>query len=131
MPCFSPSSLRIRVAGLPSAAILTALAGFWGARTSAQQTTGPGKFLEPIIVTARKQTTRESDEEVTRQVESALHDDPYIFDAHVTVATNNGVVTLSGIALDYRDVFLMKSLVRKMTGVKKVVNDIDVQLGGD
>jgi osmotically-inducible protein OsmY len=38
---------------------------------------------------------------------------------------------LSGIALDYWDVIAMKRLVRKMPGVKKVVDDLDVRVGGD
>lgn len=130
MPCFSRSALRIRVTGLPSAAIFTALTGFWGTQAGAQQTPTSAKFLQPIIVTAKK-AAHESDEEMTRQVEAALRADPYIFHEHITIATTDGVVILSGIALDYRDVFAMKRLVRKMAGVKRVINDIDVQLGGE
>jgi len=85
--------------------------------------------LQEITVTARK--VAKSDEEVTAQVETALHSNRYIFSDHVTITSKNGVVTLSGIALDYWDVSAMKRLVRKMPGVKKVVDDLDVRLGGE
>jgi osmotically-inducible protein OsmY len=43
--------------------------------------------------------------------------------------SKNGVVTLHGIATDYWDVIAMKRLVRRMPGVKRVVEDIDISLG--
>jgi osmotically-inducible protein OsmY len=83
--------------------------------------------LQEITVTARK--VSKTDEEVTQQVETALHSDRYIFSDHVTIKSKNGVVTLSGIAVDYWDVIAMKRLVRRMPGVKKVVDNIDISLG--
>ena len=83
--------------------------------------------LQEITVTARK--VSKTDEEVTQQVETALHSDRYIFSDHVTIKSKNGVVTLSGIAVDYWDVIAMKRLVRRMAGVKKVVDNIDISLG--
>jgi osmotically-inducible protein OsmY len=85
--------------------------------------------LQEITVTARK--VHNSDEEVTAEVETALHSDRYIFSDHVTVTSKNGVVTLRGIALDNWNVSAMKRLVRKMPGVKKVVDEIDVRVGGE
>ncbi len=97
---------------------------------AAQQAPAPGRnALQEITVTAQK--ISKSDEEVTAQVETALHADRYIFSDHVTITSKNGVVILSGIALDYWDVFAMKRLVGKMPGVKKVVDDLDVRLGGE
>jgi osmotically-inducible protein OsmY len=80
-----------------------------------------------ITVTARKVSM--TDEEVTAQVETALRSDRYIFSEHVTITSKNGVVTLRGKAVDYWDVISMKRLVRRMPGVKKVVDDINVSLG--
>jgi len=97
---------------------------------AAQQAPPSGRSaLQEITVTARK--ISKSDEEVTTQVETALHSDRYIFSDHVTITSKNGVVTLSGIALDYWDVIAMKRLVRKMPGVRKVVDDLDVRSGGE
>jgi BON domain len=111
--------------------LIFALGCVCGLQTDAQPTDAPGGLLEPIIVTAKKQAVRESDEEVTKQVEAALRADPYVFDSHVTITTKDGVVTLSGFVLDVWDVFTLKRIVRKMAGVKKVVDQLDLELGGD
>jgi osmotically-inducible protein OsmY len=122
-----PKTLSCRLSVV--AAACAPMLCFWAAQIGAQQArSASGGELQEIIVIARKV---KSDEEVTRQVETALHSNPYIFDEHITVTTRNGVVTLHGIALDYWDVFAMQRLVRKMAGVKRVVNDIDVRIGGD
>jgi osmotically-inducible protein OsmY len=104
--------------------------GFWATPTAASQALASGRAaLQEITVTARK--VSKTDEEVAAQVEAALHSDRYIFSDHVTITSKNGVVTLRGIALDYWDVSAMKRLVRKMPGVKKVVDDLDVRIGGE
>jgi hypothetical protein len=114
---------------LPCAAC-TPLFGFWTTPISAAPATALGReALQEITVTARK--VHNSDEEVTAEVETALHSDRYIFSDHVTVTSKNGVVTLRGIALDNWNVSAMKRLVRKMPGVKKVVDEIDVRVGGE
>jgi osmotically-inducible protein OsmY len=111
-------------------AICAPLCGFWTTPIAASPAAASGRgALQEITVTARK--VYKSDEEVTAEVEKALHSDRYIFSDHVTITSKNGVVTLRGIALDYWDVTAMKRLVRKMPGVKKVVDDIDVRVGGE
>jgi osmotically-inducible protein OsmY len=119
---------RIRFIGVFHAAIFAPLC-FWATRIDAQQAAAPtGDELQQITVTAKKTFP---DEVVTEQVATALHDDPYILDTHVTITTKNGVVTLHGLALDNWDVAQMKRLVRKMAGVRRVVNDLDVLITGD
>jgi osmotically-inducible protein OsmY len=111
--------------------IAIAMSCVWGMQAGAQQTDVPRKLLEPIIVTAKKQDVPKTDEEVTRQVEAALRADPYVFDSHVRITTKDGVVTLSGFVLDVWDVYSLKRIVRKMAGVKKVVDQLTLELGGD
>jgi hypothetical protein len=84
--------------------------------------------LAEIIVTGEKIV---EDELVSRQVAAALHSDPNVLDDHITVTVRNGIVTLHGIALDYWDVRAMKRISRRVAGVKRVVDDIDVRLGGE
>ena len=124
------SASRINFVGILLCAACTPLFGFWTTPISAAPATALGReALQEITVTARK--VHNSDEEVTAEVETALHSDRYIFSGHVTITSKNGVVTLRGIALDYWDVSAMKRLVRKMPGVKKVVDEIDVRVGGE
>jgi hypothetical protein len=104
------------------------LFGLWAPPVTAQHAPASGRdALQEITVTARK--VSKTDEEVTEQVETVLHSDRYIFSDHVTIKSKNGVVTLSGIAVDYWDVIAMQRLVRRMPGVKKVVDNIDISLG--
>ena len=124
------STVRIDFAKVLLSAACTPVLGFWATPVAAQHAPASGRdALQEITVTARK--VSKTDEEVTEQVETALHSDRYIFSDHVTIRSKNGIVTLSGIALDYWDVIAMKRLVRKMPGVKKVLDDLDVRVGGE
>ena len=112
-------------------AMAIAMSCVWGMQAVAQQTDVPGKLLEPIIVTAKKQEAPKTDEEVTKQVEAALRANPYAFHEHVTVTTKDGVVTLSGFVLDVWDLFTLKRIARKTAGVKRLVDQVNLELGGD
>jgi hypothetical protein len=116
--CFAPASF---------AAIFTLLSFFWATQISAQQAlSSTGNELQEITVTARKTFP---DEEVTERVEMALHDDPYVLDTHVTITTKNGVVTLHGFVFDYWELRSMMRLARKIPGVKRVANDLELKGG--
>jgi osmotically-inducible protein OsmY len=61
----------------------------------------------------------------------ALRANPYAFHEHVTVTTKDGVVTLSGFVLDVWDLFTLKRIARKTAGVKRLVDQVNLELGGD
>jgi osmotically-inducible protein OsmY len=119
---------RLDFAKVLLSAVCAPVLGFGAIPAAAQHAPASGRdVLQEITVTARK--VSKTDEEVQEQVETALHSDRYIFSDHVSIKSKNGVVTLSGIAVDYWDVIAMKRLVRRMPGVKKVVDNIDISLG--
>jgi osmotically-inducible protein OsmY len=91
----------------------------------------PAKSLDTILVTAKRQADAEADEKVRGQVASALHSDPFFNDEHVTVTIKDGVVTLHGIVFDEWDLRAVKRIARRIPGVKRVVNDLEIKLGGD
>jgi hypothetical protein len=66
------------------------------------------------------------DQAITAKVEQALHDDPHLYAAHITVSTENGVVTLRGIAFDLWDLQRMIYLAQKLSGTKRIVNQVDL-----
>jgi len=105
--------------------------GWWmgGARAMAGdvESRKPERTLDSIVVTAR----RMADEEVKRQVEEALHTDRYFYDGHVTVTIKDGVVTLSGIVFDEWDLRTAKRIAKCIAGVRRVVNDLEIELGGE
>lgn len=91
----------------------------------------PAKSLDTILVTAKRQADAEADEKVRGQVESALHADPFFNDEHVTVTIKDGVVTLHGIVFDEWDLRAVKRIAWRIPGVNRVVNDLEIKLGGE
>jgi hypothetical protein len=87
----------------------------------AQASPGATK-LEEVVITARK----EADAALTVRVLKVLQDDPYVFADHIEVVTENGIVRLQGIALDYGDLQRTLLLARRVAGRRRVVNEIEV-----
>jgi osmotically-inducible protein OsmY len=52
-------------------------------------------------------------------------------DEHVTVTVNNGVATLQGIVFDDWDLRDAIRIARRIPGVKRVNNDLEIKLGGE
>jgi len=122
------STARIDLGKVLLNAACAPLLGFWAIAAAAQHAPAAGSdALQEITVTARK--VLKTDAEMTEQVETVLHSDRYIFSEHVSITSKNGVVTLRGIAVDYWDVTAMKRLIRRMPGVRRVVDDLEVSLG--
>lgn len=82
--------------------------------------------LEPIVVTAKRRSDPVADEKMKTQVEEAMHSDPVFYDEHVTVTVKNGVATLSGMVFDDWDMRQAMRISRKIAGVKRVINDLEM-----
>lgn len=80
--------------------------------------------LDPIVVTARKVPI--PDEELTRRVESAFNADRFFYGTQVTVRAKNGVVYLDGSVWEDWDMRLAIKIARRIPGVKRVVNNLDI-----
>jgi osmotically-inducible protein OsmY len=116
---------------LLSTALLAALvfAANWA---RAQKVAAPANTrLDEIVVTAKRRSDPVADEKMKVQVEEALHSDPFFNDSHVTVTTRNGVVKLEGIVFDDWDLRQAMRLSKKVAGVKRVVEDLEIKFGGD
>lgn len=108
-----------------STSLLAVLSYLWATVALAQTKATPADVLSEITVTARKVTL---DEEVSRNVASALHSDAYVDDAHVTITTKNGVVTLHGFVQDAWDLLALRRIAKKVPGAKRIVNDVELVL---
>jgi len=97
----------------------------------AMQKMYPNARENAIVVTAKRRADAAADETVKGQVAAALRSDPYFYDEHVTVTINNGVVTLQGMVFDDWDLRNAMRIARKIPGVKRVVNDLEIKLGGE
>jgi osmotically-inducible protein OsmY len=76
-----------------------------------------------VVIQTRRQA---ADEQVTRQVQTTLTDDPWIYAEHITITTQNGVVRLEGFVADTGERFRIVRLCRKIPGVKRVVDALEM-----
>jgi len=72
-----------------------------------------------------------SDEELTKQVATALRSDPYVDDSHLTVSVSNGVVRVEGIVVDHSDLLGALRITGRVSGVNRVIDDIQLHRMGD
>lgn len=79
--------------------------------------------LPEVVIEAQRQA---ADEQITRQVEKALTEDPWVFSEHVTVTTRNGVVRIEGIVQDTGELFRILHLARKIPGTRRVVDAMEM-----
>jgi osmotically-inducible protein OsmY len=68
--------------------------------------------------------------ELQRRVQTALHDDPYLYDKHVTVSVERGNVVLRGFVLSSFDLLDALRIARKAAGDNRVVDDLSIELDG-
>jgi osmotically-inducible protein OsmY len=76
---------------------------------------------DEVVISA----TRQSDEQMSARVTTALEQDPYIFAAHVSVRTENGIVRLEGQTSDLHDLRAILRVARRIAGKAQVVNAIE------
>lgn len=72
----------------------------------------------------------ESDERVTAAVRKRLDERPSLSDAKVVIATENGIVRLTGSVASRRDHLTALTIARSTRGVKSVIDDIALQRVG-
>jgi hypothetical protein len=122
----------IVVRALAGAAGLAAWLGVSGALEADAPAPDPSRKVEnrpldTIVVTAR----RLADERLRAEVESALHNEPMLMSNHLEVSIKNGVVTLTGMVFDDWDLRMARRAARRIPGVKRVINDMEIEQGGD
>ena len=83
----------------------------------------PNARLPEVVIQAKRQA---ADEQVTRQVQKTLTDDPWIYAEHITVTTQNGVIRLEGFVGDTGERFRILRLCRKIPGVRRVVDALEI-----
>ncbi len=71
-----------------------------------------------------------NDSELKRDVESELMWEPRVDEAHIGVGVSDGIVTLSGQVASYDEKLAADRAVKRVYGVKAVVDELDVKLNG-
>jgi osmotically-inducible protein OsmY len=89
------------------------------------------RSLNEVVVTAKRQSDPVADARLQRAVENTLAADAYINSDHITVTVMNGVATLHGIVFEDWDLRNAIRISRRIPGVRRVVNDLEIKLGGE
>ena len=97
----------------------------------ADEVRSPTVDLKPIVVTSQRLSIAVPDAEVQHRVETAMRANPVFYDEHVTISIKDGVVTLQGIVFDDWDLRTARRIAKKVPGVKPVINDLEIKLGGE
>jgi hypothetical protein len=86
----------------------------------------------PVTAKPTPPAASESPENEARRlrVETALRDDPYFNDTHVTVSLKNGVVVLQGFVSSDWDLLHAIHIAKSAAGDGRVVDDLYLDLGG-
>jgi len=71
-----------------------------------------------------------ADESLRNRVTTALHTDPYFYDRHVKVSVEKGSVVLGGFVFSGWELQDAVRIARKAAGNTRVIDDLDIQLGG-
>jgi hyperosmotically inducible periplasmic protein len=78
----------------------------------------------------RSEDQKDADRRTAERVQNALGADRSIFAQHISVHADNGVVWLTGYVWDPTDIQEATSVASGVEGVKRVVNDLDLELNG-
>jgi osmotically-inducible protein OsmY len=71
-----------------------------------------------------------TDSELQRQIQDELKWEPSLNAAHIGVAVNDGIITLSGHVLSYWEKIAAERAAKRVQGVKAIVNELEVKLPG-
>jgi len=71
-----------------------------------------------------------ADEQLRTRVELALREDPYFYDAHVTVSVEHGDVVLRGFVFSDWDLRDAIRIATKASGGRRVIDSLSIEVGG-
>lgn len=90
----------------------------------------PAAVEEPPTVVVTGTRVAVPDADLVVAVGEALAASPVLYSAHVTITVRNGVVTLHGIVFDEWDLRIAERIAHRLPGVRRVINDTELKLGG-
>jgi osmotically-inducible protein OsmY len=97
------------------------------AQNAAEQ---PSSRSESTAASATQGAKQSADEDLRNRVKTALHVDPYFYDAHVTVSVENGAVVLHGFVFSDWELRDALRIARKAAGDTLVVDNLSIKEGG-
>jgi osmotically-inducible protein OsmY len=107
-------------AAVYGAAVFAELAGAQDAAAPAVNKSGSTAIAAP------QRADSVTDQELGKNVQAALHADPYFYDEHVSVSVDNGAVVLHGFVSSDWDIRDAMRIARKAAGQRRVVDDLRI-----
>lgn len=83
-----------------------------------------------IIEPHRSDAQKQADRETAERVQAALDGDGSLYAKHITVRADAGVIHLTGYVWDSGDLNEAETIASTVSGVNKVVNDLELQRNG-
>lgn len=120
------SKKRILVMCAYLGAAVSGLAGFAasaGAQTLVAAAVTPSQSMEGSAAQGAHSTT---DQELRARVQAALHAEPYLYDRHIRVSVDNGVVALHGLVFSAEDLQDAIRTADKAAQGKPVVDNLSI-----
>jgi len=97
-------------------------------RVDAQNAAEPqNSRLESVAASETQGARLVADEDLKNRVKTALHNDPYFYDAHVTVSVEKGSVVLRGFVFSGTDLIDALRIARKAAGNTPVVDNLSIK----
>jgi osmotically-inducible protein OsmY len=90
----------------------------------------PRSRSESAAASETQGANQSADENLRNRVKTALHVDPYFYDAHVTVSVENGSVILHGFVFSDWELRDALRIARKAAGDIPVVDNLSIKEGG-
>jgi osmotically-inducible protein OsmY len=110
---------------------LCALSGYGATASANEGSQTMAGAAKPIVVSAKRASVNAADQEVSRRVEAAFDQAPYLYARHITVASKDGIVTLEGMVGSASDLQDALKIASRVDGVKDVVDELEIwQFGG-
>jgi osmotically-inducible protein OsmY len=91
---------------------------------------GSGYVAASTAALTTQAAAQPADENLRNRVTTALHADPYFYDQHVTVSVEKGSVVLDGFVFSGWQLQDALRIARKAAGNTRVVDNLDIKLGG-
>lgn len=106
--------------------VVSGLAGFSasaGAQTLVASAVNPSQSMAGSATQSVKSMT---DEALRERVQAALHSDPYLYDRHIRVSVDNGVVELHGLVFSAWDLQDAMRVANQAADQKRVLDYLSI-----
>jgi osmotically-inducible protein OsmY len=110
---------------------IAGLAGFAASAGAQTLVASAGNSSQSVAGSATQGAGSTTDQELRARVQAALHSEPYLYDRHIRVSADNGVVALHGLVFSAWDLQDAMRVANRTVHGKPVVDNLSIyEVGG-